>query len=171
MITHWRASPNWNARPAPEHPIDCVVLHADASHTATGTIDWITRKESKVSYHYLIDRDGTVYQCVADLHRAWHAGRSELTGRSDVNDFSIGVSFSNDQQGEPFHQRQLDAGVELVADLCAKYLIPLPRVVTHAAVATPPGRKHDPGPRFPLDDFLSRVAAMLARASAPPTRE
>lgn len=165
MKTLSRPSPNFNARP-PGVAVDCVVLHADASHSASGTLSWICTRQpnpkDRVSYHYLVDRDGTVYQCVDDWKRAWHAGVSVYQGRADVNDFSLGVSFANAQQGEPFPKRQLEAGIQLVADRCLVHRITPLRITTHAAVAIPVGRKKDPGAQFPTADFITRVAALVA---------
>lgn len=153
-------SPNFGRRP-PGARVDCVVLHADASRSEVGTINWIRRPEAKVSYHYLVHRDGAITQFVPGEMRAWHAGVSVFQGRPNVNDYSLGVAFANDQRGEPFRVAQLQAGVELVADLCWMYRIPLTRITTHAAVA--PGRKSDPGPLFPLAAFLIDVGAEIAR--------
>lgn len=160
----FKRSPNFGRRPAGGR-VDCLVLHADAGKSEAGTVSWICSPESKVSYHYLVHRDGTVTQFVAGEMRAWHAGASEFQGRRNVNDFSLGVSFANDQAGEPFKVAQLQRGVELVADLVAAYGIPLPRITTHAAIA--PGRKHDPGPLFPLASFLTDVGAEAARLRTP----
>jgi N-acetylmuramoyl-L-alanine amidase len=151
-------TPNKSDRP-PGASITAVVLHADAGRTDKGTVAWIGKAESKVSYHYLVGRDGTVYQFVDDYKKAWHAGLSTFDGIPFCNDYSIGVSFANDQRTEAFTPAQLAAGVKLVGDLCRKYAIPLHRITTHAIVS--PGRKHDPGPRFPIKDFLLGVAERM----------
>lgn len=156
----YRRSPNFGRRPAGA-VVDCIVLHADAGKTESGTIAWICDPASKVSYHYLVHRDGAITQLVPADMRAWHAGASSYQGRKNVNDISLGVAFGNDQRGEPFRPAQIAAGVALVADLCWEYRIPLTRITTHAAIA--PGRKVDPGPLFPLAQFLVDVGAELAR--------
>ena len=46
----------------------------------------------KVSSHLLIDREGQITQFVPFHKRAWHAGLSEFKGRTDCNDFSIGIT-------------------------------------------------------------------------------
>lgn len=155
-----RPSPNHNARP-PGAVIDCLVLHADAARTVAQSLGWMLQREAKVSYHYLIGRLGDVYQVVPDQRRAWHAGVSAFAGVADVNDFSIGVSFGNLNDGvEPYRDDQLAAGVELCAELLRRHPAITPaRITTHAAIALPPGRKTDPGPRFPLADFVARVVA------------
>jgi len=155
-----RRSPNHGRRP-PGVRVDCLVLHADASRTEEGTIGWLCDPVSKVSYHFLVHRDGNITQLVPGEMRAWHAGASSFQGRANVNDFSLGVAFANRQDGEPFQVAQLQRGVELCADLCWEYRIPLTRITTHAAIA--PGRKTDPGPLFPLAHFITDVGAELAR--------
>jgi AmpD protein len=105
-----------------------------------------------------LGRAGHVYECVAPTRRAWHAGVSSFGGVRDCNNYSIGVCFSNNQRNEPFPDRQVEAGAELVAGLMHRYpLITLERIATHAAVALPAGRKTDPGKMFPMTYFLSRV--------------
>lgn len=160
----WRRSPNHGRRPDGVRPW-VIVLHADASGSEEGTLGWLCDPASKVSYHYLVGRDGTVYQCVAEQRRAWHAGVSHYAGHTDVNGISIGVSFSNRQDGEAFPPAQIAAGGALVADLCARWGIDPAHITTHAEVA--PGRKHDPGPLFPLGALVRDVRARLANAPRP----
>jgi N-acetylmuramoyl-L-alanine amidase len=156
-----RPSPNHGARPSGV-AVDCIVLHADGGASDGGTISWIGSPASGVSYHYLIGRDGTAYQFVDDDRRAWHAGVSQFAGRANCNDFSVGVAFANNQQGERFTPQQIAQGASLVVDLCRTYGIPLKRITTHAVVS--PGRKTDPGPLFDLEAFIARVGAILAAA-------
>jgi N-acetyl-anhydromuramyl-L-alanine amidase AmpD len=146
----------FNARP--EKPgVNCIVLHADASPSVGTTLNWLDDARSRVSYHYLIGRLGHVYELVSPDERAWHAGKSVFELVPDVNDFSVGVCFSNNQRDEPFTNAQLASGVDLCAALMTEYPAITPkRITTHAHVS--PGRKFDPGPRFPLENFLARVA-------------
>lgn len=47
-----------------------VYLHHTAGGTAQSTINyWLSNKE-RISTHYIIDRDGTIYQCIP-LEKAW----------------------------------------------------------------------------------------------------
>lgn len=153
-----KPTPHYNTRPAGTKP-DLIVLHADAGASDAGTISWIADPSSKVSYHLFVGRDGRVYRFVEDDLRAWHAGASSFAGIPDCNDYSIGVSFANNQTGELFPTVQVDAGVALVSWLCARHGIGVSRITTHAIIS--PGRKHDPGPNFPLTAFLARVGGVL----------
>jgi N-acetyl-anhydromuramyl-L-alanine amidase AmpD len=157
VVIYQRPSPNQGRRPIGVD-ISAVVLHADASTATSGTLSWLKNRASGVSYHYLIGRAGHVYECVHPLRRAWHAGVSSFGGVRDCNNYSIGVCFSNNQKNEEFSDHQLEAGAELVASLMHRYpAITFDRITTHQAVALPPGRKSDPGKRFPMTVFLSRV--------------
>lgn len=151
-------SPNFGTRPC---PVDAVVLHATADSDTHESVVWCRTPKPKnpnpVSYHAIIDRDGTVFDLVDTGKRAWHAGVSSFTGRQNVNDFSIGYSFGNRNDGvEPYPEIQLQVGAALCAAAMKRYGIPLDRITTHANIA--PGRKTDPAPpAFNLDAFKLRV--------------
>jgi len=120
--------------------------------TGAAALDWLCREESSVSCHYLVFEDGRVVQLVGEEHRAWHAGLSSWEGHTDINSRSIGIEIVN--PGHEFGYRdfpaaQIDAVIALGADICARHGI-LPRhVLGHSDVA--PGRKRDPGEKFPWD--------------------
>ena len=143
-------SPNHNTRGA--QTVKVIVLHADASPNEKGCLSWLQSSESKVSYHALVGRDGKVYTVVPYDRRAWHAGKSEWNGHKDVNGVSVGLCFSNKNEGkEPLTEAQQKSMKTLIADVRRKYgQIP---VTTHARVA--PGRKNDPEhvPGFVLEDY------------------
>jgi N-acetyl-anhydromuramyl-L-alanine amidase AmpD len=150
------ASPNFNKRPAGV-TVSVIVLHADASDNAQASVSWIKSKESKVSYHALVDRDGTVYTFVEPSQRAWHAGVSAFDGQKDANNFSLGLSFANKCDGkEPYTEAQYWSGAAVVREWMQLYpAITLDRITTHEAIALPAGRKHDPGPLFDVPRFLA----------------
>lgn len=162
-----RSSPNQGRRPI-GGAVDAIVLHADGSPRLSSSLNWIMQSASKVSYHYLVGRAGHVYECVAPTRRAWHAGVSEFGGVKDCNNFSVGVCLSNDQKAEPFADAQLEAGARVCAMLMHRFPgITLERITSHAVVALPPGRKVDPGPRFPLTVFLDRVRHYYQESEGP----
>lgn len=156
-------SPNQGPRPAGITP-RCIVLHADAASAAASSIAWIMNPTSQVSYHAILERNGDVTQLVPDERRAWHAGKSSWAGLANCNDYAIGVSFSNRNDGlEPFDPRAIRVGVDLVAGYCRRWSIGLDGITTHEAVGRPMGRKTDPGPLFPLAAFITAVRASLSR--------
>jgi N-acetylmuramoyl-L-alanine amidase len=139
--------------------IDCIVIHDTGAHTALSTMSWFINPLAKVSAHYLIDKDGSIYQFVEDGDKAWHAGMSRLHGKENVNDFSIGIELVDASDADKYPQAQLDALIDLTTTLCINYNIPLNRVVGHADVA--PGRKVDPGPDFPWYEFLTTLGSTI----------
>ena len=97
----------------------------------------------RVSAHFLIRRDGALFQYVPCGKRAWHAGVSSWRGRARCNDFSIGVELEGSDE-LTFESAQYDILVALTRALKTAY--PIVDVVGHSDVA--PGRKTDPGPHF-----------------------
>jgi len=159
--------PKWQSRPSPNRNkrpegvrITAIVLHADASDRVDTSLDWCRRPESKVSYHFLLGRTGNVFLLVHPEQRAWHCGVSALDGVSDVNDFAIGVCLSNRNDGETYPKAQLFEAAMVCVQLVNHYGIPLERIVTHAEVALPPGRKTDPL-GLDLEAFRATVRALL----------
>jgi len=158
----WRPSPNFNKRPK-DVAIDTIVLHATGGGLEA-TLAWFENSTSGVSAHYVVGKDGSIFQCVREAERAWHAGVSHMPdGREDVNDFSIGIEIANMNDGQdPYPPEQIDGVVGLVQYLAEKYKIPAENVVTHAEIA--PDRKTDPLD-FPVPDLLVRAYNL---ATAPP---
>ena len=143
------SSPNFDARPA-SAPVDILVLHYTGMQTGAGAIERLCDPEAKVSAHYTVDEDGTIYAHVPEEARAWHAGVSYWAGARDINARSIGIEIVN--PGHEFGYRsfpdvQIEAVIELAQDVFARYPIPPERVLGHSDVA--PARKLDPGELFP----------------------
>lgn len=137
------ASPNCDERPSPV--VSAVVIHATVLPTLEEVVQHFLDPRTRVSAHYVVDRNGRVVQMAPVEQRAWHAGVSELDGVAHVNDFSIGIELVNRNDGaDPYPEPQIEATAALVRKLRERYAIPLRRIVTHAEVARPRGRKSDP---------------------------
>lgn len=100
----------------------------------------------EVSAHYLLARSGAVTQLVAEEMRAWHAGAGAWRGQADMNSRSIGIELANTGH-EPYPSAQIAALVALMGQIMERWEIPPARVIGHSEMA--PGRKIDPGRRFP----------------------
>src|SRR3990167_5333766 len=121
--------------------ISAIIIHDTGAKTAKSTLNWFLNPASKVSSHYLIDRDGTIYRCVDDESEAWHAGISNLHGKEQVNEFSVGIELVDADEKDKYPDEQLEALLEVCVELCEEHHIPLNRIVGHCHVA--PGRKVD----------------------------
>jgi AmpD protein len=101
---------------------------------------------ARVSAHVVIRRDGEIVQYVPFGERAWHAGRSDYCGRSECNDFSVGIELEGMDE-VPYEDAQYEQLATLIAALLAAYpSLSRERIVGHSDIA--PGRKTDPGPAF-----------------------
>lgn len=163
------APPGWHHKHSPHQAPrtqapSAIVLHADVSAKVESTLRWLADPTSKVSYHIVVSRTGAVFQVVNPDAKAYHAGQSALDGKTYCNAFSVGVCLSNKNDGaEPYPPEQVAAAVDVCALLCRHYGIGVSRIVTHAAVATPTGRKTDP---LGLDVAAFR-AAVVAKVTGP----
>jgi N-acetylmuramoyl-L-alanine amidase len=125
---------------------DFVIIHHTAQQACEETLHAFTIKQSKVSAHYVICRDGTVHHLLNDYLRAWQAGVSKWGHNTDINSCSIGIELDNNGF-EDFTDPQISSLIVLLDTLKAKYRIPQENIIGHGDIA--PGRKVDPNWRFP----------------------
>ena len=161
-----RPSPNHNARPDGA-AIDMLVLHYTGMPSAQAALDRLCDASAKVSAHYTIDEDGTVYAHVPEARRAWHAGLSSWAGESDINARSIGIELVN--PGHEFGYRafpdvQIAALITLCHGILLRHPIPSARVLGHSDVA--PARKDDPGELFPWAQLAKAGIGLWPQAVA-----
>lgn len=171
-----RPSPNHGERRGrwAEQGPDLLLLHYTGMPAGRGltsaerAIRWLTTPIAEVSAHYVVAEDGTITQLVPEARRAWHAGRSSWAGEEDVNSASIGIEIAHpghwwdlaatpdrDPADRPevhpgygdFTEAQIVAVIALCRDILGRHAIPADRVLAHSDVA--PGRKRDPGEKFP----------------------
>ncbi|CUH99692.1 N-acetylmuramoyl-L-alanine amidase [Leisingera aquaemixtae] len=140
----WHPSPNFGPRRDGLKP-SLIVLHYTAMQGAQAALERLCDPAAEVSAHYLIGADGTLWQMVAEEHRAWHAGAGAWHGQADINSRSIGIELDN-LGSHPFSAPQMAALEELMRGVMQRWDIPAPGVIGHSCMA--PGRKFDPGPRF-----------------------
>ena len=157
----WVPSPNHE----PRRPI-LIVLHSTEQESVQRSLDTLRTRNrgGRVSAHYLIGRDGELFQLVADDQRAWHAGAGRWGTITDINSASIGIELDND--GAPFPPVQIDSLLRLLADLRDRLRIPPQQIVAHAEVA--PSRKRDPGPLFPWKQLADAGFGAWPADDAPP---
>lgn len=141
--------------PSPNHdergcPIDMLVLHYTGMQSAAAALERLCDPQAKVSAHYTIDEDGTVYAHVPEARRAWHAGLSHWAGVDNVNNRSLGIELVNpghDWGYRAFPDAQVSALICLAHGIVMRHPIATSMVLGHSDVA--PMRKDDPGELFP----------------------
>jgi N-acetyl-anhydromuramoyl-L-alanine amidase len=161
-------SPNHGERPHPVS-IDTAVIHSislppgiyggpEVLQLFANKLDWNAHpyfegiRGIEVSTHFFIRRTGAIIQCVSIDRRAWHAGVSQWMGRTNLNDFSVGIELEG-LEGERFDVQQYHSLTKLCQALQRK--LPLTHIVGHEHVA--PGRKQDPGAGFDWSELAVRL--------------
>lgn len=122
-------------------PEGVILHHSYGSYV--GGVEWILNDDSNVSYHCLIDLDGSRTVFAKDTQRAWHAGTSEFNGREGCNGFMLGLAFSEDTEERELTDAEIASAVEFLLPRFERWGWPkdLSTVTTHKAVS--PGRKVD----------------------------
>lgn len=155
----WIASSNFNRRTT--EAVNYLVLHSTcmATNDIEECIRLFQKRESQVSSHYIVAKDGRIVQMVRETDRAWHAGLTDWRGISDMNSCSIGIEMAHRDQDErdDWPDAQMAAVAHLLADIRLRHRIPNDQVVFHSEVAAPKGRKTDP-----RDFDRSRLLRMAA---------
>ncbi len=163
---------SWKQEYPPEfvmiHFCSAVVDHRDDPYNMKYVRRTFT--EARVSIHYILDREGTVYCYIPENRSAWHAGKGEWGGdekyTNNMNRYSIGIELVGmgsmedmapylsereykalDESLLGFTDAQYEALKLLVADICERYNIPLDRdhVIGHEEYSP---KKNDPGDLF-----------------------
>lgn len=151
-------SPNFNAR---RTPIRYVVLHYTGMEDGPAALTRMCDPDAQVSAHYMVEEDGRVFRLVDEEKRAWHAGVSSWCGETDLNSASIGIEIVNGGHdfGLPeFPSVQVETVMALVQDLLVRHELGPEAVIGHSDIA--PGRKQDPGERFPWSRLVDAGCAI-----------
>jgi N-acetylmuramoyl-L-alanine amidase len=141
---------------------ELVVIHYTAMADCAGAARALCDPAREVSAHYLVGRDGAVFELVDPALRAWHAGQGQWRGAGDVNSRSIGIELDNDG-ASPFSEPLMSALAPLLAALLADHGIGPEGVIGHSDMA--PGRKIDPGRRFDWRRLARQGLAVWSAAS------
>jgi N-acetylmuramoyl-L-alanine amidase len=148
LVERVTPSPNHDERQGGEP--DIILLHYTGMQSADEALNRLCDAGARVSSHYFVFESGSIIQMVPEARRAWHAGASSWAGETDINSRSIGIEIANPGHdfGYPeFPRRQIAAVIALCRGIIARRAVRRDRVLAHSDVA--PGRKQDPGEKFP----------------------
>ena len=133
-----------------------IIFHYTGMMSEKKAIYRLTNKNSKVSSHYFIKRDGTIINMVPEKFIAWHAGLSCWKSHKNLNNKSIGIEIQNSghmNKYEGFSIKQIKSLLLLTKILKKTYNIKSKNFLGHSDIA--PNRKIDPGEKFPWK-YLSK---------------
>jgi N-acetyl-anhydromuramyl-L-alanine amidase AmpD len=153
-----------------------LVMHFTSGASAMSSINfWKSPEAQGASAHFVIDRDGTLYQCRPCNTTCGHAGKSSWKEFRSLNTCSIGIEFANAgdsadlikrwsklpalraqhknggsvREWERYTPEQINTGKLLAQVLVKRYK--LDAILGHDDIA--PDRKVDPGPAFPMAEI------------------
>ena len=145
-------SPNFSKKRRTAREITFVIIHYTGMQSEIESINRLKNYRSKVSCHYLINRNGKVIQMVKDENIAWHAGKSKWKKFTNLNNRSIGIELVNKGHRfgyQNFTKMQIKKLIILCKKLKKKYRIKKDNFLGHSDIA--PLRKIDPGEKFPWE--------------------
>ena len=143
-------SPNFSSKKRSNNSIKTIIIHYTGMQSERESLSRLTDLKSKVSSHFLINRNGKVFRLVNDDKIAWHAGKSSWGKYKNLNNNSIGIELVN--KGHKFgytnfKKKQISSLIKICKSLIKKYKIKKKNVIGHSDIA--PLRKIDPGEKFP----------------------
>lgn len=158
-----------------------LVMHYTAAGGGEGSAHFLFGPHKPASSaHFVVDRDGDVWQLIDTGYTTWHAGESFWKGLSFLNRYAIGIEFANygywragikefddsitarHKNGGPvlkwenYPDKQIESGMELTSWILANHKN-IREIVGHDDIA--PKRKSDPGPAFPMMTFRNLLLA------------
>lgn len=172
-----KASPNQSSRNG--YKPDMIVNHITAGETASSALNWFANPEVEVSAHFVIDKDGSIYECVPIECCAWangtsttskdarYYGKSSLTlvrnRKTNTNYYTISIEHVNAGGGK-LTEPQLTASIQLhkyiIAEVKRLYGVTIPvdreHIVGHSEV-TPQWKPNCPGKEFPYQTILNGI--------------
>ena len=167
-------SPNYGSRNGWKP--DMIVNHITAGSTAAGALATLCNPAREASAHFVVDKDGTVYQLVALDRAAWangtsnaatdnrYYGRSKLAAvrdrRVNANLYTISIEHVC-VSGGTLTTEQLAASIDLhryiITEVKRLYGVTIPAtreyIVGHSEI-NPKTKPDCPGERFPFDAIL-----------------
>ncbi len=131
-----------------------IVLHYTGMKTLGLAYQKLSDIKSNVSIHYLISRNGIIYNLLCPKYKAWHAGHSKWKRNVNINDFSIGVELENkghDFGYSNYSNKQYTSLKKLIYFSKINFHILDENIIFHSDIA--PNRKLDPGEKF----FINKI--------------
>ena len=170
--------------------IDTIVIHYTAGSTVQSALD--TLSSAGLSYHFIIDKDGTIYQLVEEDESAQHAGcyRNGVKKKGCIDGYnsrSIGISFVNlgwdtknknvqctdiaEKCWEVYTDQQMNALAKLLIEIQERQIqkrnnleLNDATIIYHSDISPD---KQDPGPAFDKQKLLNLIQTLKQNAGQP----
>ncbi|MBR1611168.1 MAG: N-acetylmuramoyl-L-alanine amidase, partial [Methanobrevibacter sp.] len=165
----------WQHGDLPKDKVKYIVLHDTESGTDDAQAIINAWKNNVIASHFIVDKNGTIYQTVPIDKIAHHAGegtsgannsfeivqeRDDMVGASSTSDYamnawSIGIEMIHEHDGSEYPEAQLNAVDSLIAYLDQE-LGHTPTIIDHKGWSG--SRKQDVDDSFPLEKYKTSRA-------------
>lgn len=175
-----------NTKPLKE--TEGIIIHYTAGSSANSSVRHLSNPLVKASAHVVISPSGHIYQLVPFNTEAWHAGKSNYMGRSNLNHYTIGIELANygalkkeddkyltwfnkevprefvnviDIKGSTTYWHSYSfLQLKRAYDLCRLLIdrYPIKYIAGHSEISP---RKQDPGPAFPMRTFTKLLRGRI----------
>ena len=139
---------NYSARKI-NKTVKYVVIHYTGMKNLKLAYKKLSDENSNVSSHYLISKEGIIFNLLCPKYKAWHAGKSKWKNYININNYSIGIELENrghDFGYSNFSAKQYSSLKKLIFFLKKNFKILEKDIVFHSDIS--PNRKKDPGEKF-----------------------
>jgi N-acetylmuramoyl-L-alanine amidase len=129
-----------------------IILHYTGMKNLQSAYGRLICPLSDVSAHYLVSKEGKIYNLLCPRFKAWHAGKSQWKKDKNLNNSSIGIELENkghDHGYTKFTSKQYGSLKELINFLKINYRLNDECILFHSDIS--PNRKKDPGEKFNLN--------------------
>lgn len=175
-----KPTPNcWRGRDG--HLPVAIIDHVTVGSAASAA-NWFANPASEVSSNYQVNRDGGVWQYVADKDTAWANGRAEspdmaigwlasaIKDRINPNRLTISIEHEG-QSGQALSDEQYKSTLQLHRYLCDAYNIPADRqhITGHYSIDSL-NKRGCPGAAFPWARLIGDLRNGIPEPEAPPVQ-
>ncbi len=126
-----------------------IIIHYTGMKNINLAYKKLSDNHSNVSTHYLISRNGIIFNLLCPKYKAWHAGKSKWRDNININECSLGIELEN--KGHKygytnFTNKQYTSLKKIIFFLKLNFYILDKNILFHSDIA--PNRKEDPGEKF-----------------------
>ena len=138
-----------------------ITLHITSDSKRGNATNWLCDPKSGVSAHYVVEKNGDVFQLVGDADTSWAQGiivnpptAKIYKDMSSVNPNKYMLSIECVSAGEPLEAAQRASLIELINILCNKHSIPRTRynIIGHYELSS--AKPFDPIKSYSVDEIV-----------------
>ena len=110
-----------------------IMLHHTWPWSDLWLVNYLAYSNASVSCHFVVWKDGVVYQLASLGAITWHAGESKRDGKTDLNKYSIGIEIVSDWH--EYNDIQRNSVRELCTYLMRELSLDSDKIIRHVDVA------------------------------------